>query len=108
MADQTIRGKCQNLFGTDRATVRIYAERRRAERLRLSKICRAAGATWNTLIGAASFAGFKSTRAFRSRRLFQCSMILSENRIPLFRIMLSFQRSMILSENRIPLFRIML
>src|SRR5689334_18831120 len=64
MADQTIRGKCQNLFGTDRATVRIYAEHRRAERLRLSKICRAAGATWNTLIGAASFAGFKSTASF--------------------------------------------
>jgi len=33
-------------------------------------------------------------------------MILSENRFPLFRIML-FEWRMILSENRFPLFRIM-
>jgi hypothetical protein len=33
-------------------------------------------------------------------------MILSENRLPLFRIMLWW--SMIFSENRLPLFRIML
>jgi hypothetical protein len=34
------------------------------------------------------------------------SMIFSENRLPLFRIMLWW--SMIFSENRLPLFRIML
>jgi hypothetical protein len=33
MADQIIRGKCQNLFGVpDCGATRIYAARRRAER----------------------------------------------------------------------------
>jgi len=35
-------------------------------------------------------------------------MIFSENRFPLFRIMLLLCLSMIFSENRFPLFRIML
>jgi hypothetical protein len=36
------------------------------------------------------------------------SMIFSENRYPLFRIMLWFLMSIIFSENRYPLFQIML
>jgi hypothetical protein len=96
MADQTIRGKCQNLFGGPIAAHRAYTQRAAA---RKGIVCKKIVALsqgnpacwWNGMFFGkpATHIGSKPEgMVFRIMPLFRWIMIFSKNRIPFFRIVL--------------------